>query len=386
LIVLDGVGCGESPDAESYGDAGADTLGNLSRRFSLGLTLPHLQGLGLGCLTSIVGCPPVANPEGLVAKLAEASAGKDTTTGHWEMAGLVTKDALPTFPQGFPSEMIDEFTRLTGYGVLGNRPASGTAILDELGPNHLRTKRPIVYTSADSVFQIAAHEEAFGLDELYRVCELARTLCDRYRIGRVIARPFVGDKGAFVRTYNRRDYAMPPPESTVLNALGDAGVEVVGVGKIEDIFARRGVARSFHTEGNADGLVKTLELAQATPSSRQLVFVNLVDFDMLYGHRNDVQGFAKALGEFDRFVPLLRSRLRPGDLAMLTADHGNDPTTPSTDHSREYVPLLAFGPALPATAKRNLGARSSFCDIAQTLSTLFGLPPWSRGESLLPTP
>ena len=285
--------------------------------------------------------------------MREASAGKDTITGHWEMAGLVTEEAMPTFPQGFPPAITDALRAAAGRELLGNKTASGTVIIDELGPQHLATGALILYTSADSVLQIAAHEEIVPLAELYRICEAARAIADRHRIGRVIARPFVGAPGAFRRTYNRRDYSLVPPAPTLLDHLIAAGREVVGIGKISDIFAGRGLSRSLHSEGNADGLRLTLE---ALPTlERGLLFVNLVDFDMLYGHRNDVPGFARALGELDAWLPAFHGALAPGDIAFMTADHGNDPTMPGTDHTRERVPLLAFGPGVrPAP----LGTRS----------------------------
>jgi phosphopentomutase len=377
LIVLDSVGCGEAPDAAEYGDTGSSTLGNLSVHVG-GMSLPHLQGLGLGNLTHILGVPPLAQPTGAYGRMREASRGKDTTTGHWEMVGLVTHDPFTTFPNGFPAEMMDEFRQKTGRGVLGNKPASGTAIIEELGPQHLASGDLIVYTSADSVFQIAAHEEEVPLDELYRACEVARRLCDRYRVARVIARPFVGAAGGFKRTYNRRDFSAPPPEPTVLDRLVERGLPVVGVGKIWDIFAGRGVSENVHSEGNQDGMERTL--AALDRVERGLVFLNLVDFDMLYGHRRDPEGYYGSLQEFDRFLPRLRERLGPRDLVVLTADHGNDPTFPGTDHTREEVPLLAFG-ARPRSA--DLGLRLGFYDIAQTLCSAFGLPPWSRGVSFL---
>jgi phosphopentomutase len=378
LLVIDSVGCGEAPDAAVYGDTGSNTLGNIARRMG-GLELPNLAALGLGNLTSIAGVAPRKDARGAYGKMREASAGKDTTTGHWEMAGLVIEKPFATFPHGFPTDMIAEFKQLTRRGVLGNKPASGTVILDELGEEHVKTGDLIVYTSADSVFQVAAHEDVVPVPELYRICEVARRICDHHSIGRVIARPFVGKPGSWRRTYNRRDFSMPPPEPTILDALREAGKPVVGVGKIGDIFSMRGIDENVHTEGNADGLEKTLEVMDRVTSG--LVFVNLVDFDMLYGHRNDVPGYAGCLSDFDAFLPALERKLRPTDLVLVTADHGNDPTTPSTDHSREFVPLLAFGPA--AAAGRDLGVRDQFCDIAQTLAEIFGLPRQKRGESFL---
>jgi phosphopentomutase len=377
LIVLDSCGCGAAPDAAQYGDAGSDTLGNLSVKVG-GLTLPHLQGLGLGHLTTILGVPPVAQPRGAYGKMRESSAGKDTTTGHWEMAGLQVDRAFPTYPEGFPADLISRFEKQIGRGVLGNKPASGTAIIEELGPEHLKTGKPIVYTSADSVFQIAAHEEMIPLDELYRISEIARKLCDQLPVARVIARPFIGEPGAFKRTYNRRDFSMPPAQATVLDAIADAGLPVIGVGKIWDIFAGRGITENLHSEGNADGCRLTLEALDKL--ERGVVFTNLVDFDMLYGHRRDPGGYYRALQEFDAFLPKLQERLGPKDLVVLTADHGNDPTFKGTDHTREYVPLLAMS---ARAAGHDLGTRLGFYDIAQTLSSVFGLPPRPRGLSFL---
>ncbi|HEX9100981.1 MAG TPA: phosphopentomutase [Polyangia bacterium] len=376
-IVLDSCGCGAAPDARSYGDDGANTLGNMSVKLG-GLTLPHLQGLGLGHLTTILGVPPVAAPRAAFGKMREASAGKDTTTGHWEMAGLQVDTAFPTFPHGFPDEMMQRFEQAIGRGTLGNKTASGTEIIEELGAEHLATGKPIVYTSADSVFQIAAHEEVIPLDELYRISEAARKLCDEVPIARVIARPFVGEPGKFKRTYNRRDFSMPPPSATVLDAIADAKLPVVGVGKIWDIFAGRGVTENIHSEGNADGCERTLEALERV--ERGLVFTNLVDFDMLYGHRRDPAGYYRALQEFDAFLPRLQQQLGPHDLAIITADHGNDPTYRGTDHTREYVPLIAMS---ARAAGHDLGVRNGFYDIAQTLADGFGLLPRARGLSFL---
>jgi phosphopentomutase len=377
ILVADGVGCGGAPDAAAYGDAGADTLGNIAKQVG-GLALPNLGALGIGHLTNIAGVPPAAKPEGAWGAMREASAGKDTITGHWEMAGLVTTEAMATFPNGFPRAITDELRDVSGRGVLGNKTASGTAIIEELGPRHLATGDLILYTSADSVLQIAAHESIVPLEELYEICEKARVICDRNRIGRVIARPFIGSPGAFKRTYNRRDYALVPPEPTLVDVIAAAGLPTVGLGKISDIFAGRGVGQSIHSEGNADGLRLTLEAM--TRQARGLLFVNLVDFDMVYGHRNDVPGFARALGELDAWLPAFRAAMGPGDAAFITADHGNDPTTPGTDHTRERVPLLAFGPAVrPAP----LGERASFCDLGQTIAAGLGVPALARGVSFL---
>ncbi len=377
IIVADGVGCGGAPDAADYGDGGADTLGNLARAVG-GLALSNLQSLGLGNLTAIAGVREAAAPRAAWGVMREASAGKDTITGHWEMAGLITTEAMATFPKGFPREITAPLATAAGRGLLGNKPASGTAIIDELGAQHVATGDLILYTSADSVLQIAAHEEVVPLPELYRICEAAREIADRHHIGRVIARPFVGAVGAFRRTYNRRDFSLVPPAPTLLDHIRDAGQSVVGVGKISDIFAGRGLTFSLHSEGNSDGMHLTLE-ALAT-LDRGLLFVNLVDFDMVYGHRNDAAGFARALGELDRWLPELEAALRPDDVVFITADHGNDPTTPGTDHTRENVPLLAFGPGVrPA----RLGTRASFCDLGQTIADGLGIAPLAHGESFL---
>src|SRR4051794_2131213 len=379
IIVADGAGCGGAPDAAEYGDAGADTLGNLARAAG-GLALPNLQALGLGNLTAIAGVREAAAPRAAWGVMREASAGKDTITGHWEMAGVVTTQAMATFPNGFPREITAPLATAAGRGLLGNKAASGTAIIEELGAQHVATGDLILYTSADSVLQVAAHEEVVRLPELYRICEAARQIADRHKIGRVIARPFVGAPGAFRRTYNRRDFSLVPPAPTLLDHIRDAGQSVVGIGKISDIFAGRGLSFSIHSEGNNDGMHLTLE-ALAT-LDRGLLFVNLVDFDMVYGHRNDVAGFARALVELDRWLPELEAALRPEDAVFITADHGNDPTTPGTDHTREQVPILAFGPSIrPA----RLGARSSFSDLGQTIAEGLGVAPLPNGESFLAT-
>ena len=377
LIVLDSCGCGAAPDAASYGDSGANTLGNMAQALG-GLALPELGKLGLGHLTKIAGVPPCPAPSGAYGKMREASHGKDTTTGHWELGGLLVNQGFATFPNGFPLEMIDEFERKTGRKTLGNKTASGTEIIVELGAEHCASGALIVYTSADSVFQIAAHEEVVPLAELYRICEIARELCDRYRIARVIARPFVGKPGSFKRTYNRRDFSTPPPQPTVLNRIAESGLPVVGVGKIWDIYAGCGVTEQIHTEGNTDSLVRTRQALDKL--KRGLLFVNLVDFDMLYGHRRDAKGYYAALREFDDFVPELRAMLGPRDLVMLVADHGNDPTFHGTDHTREDVPLLAFQRREHGV---DLGLRLGFYDVAQTLCAAFALPPWPRGVSFL---
>jgi len=365
-IVLDSVGIGEMPDAEAYGDRGSDTLGNIARRRRL--RLPNLCRLGLANIKTLEGLEPSAEPQAAFGRCALASPGKDTTTGHWEMAGIHLKKPFPLFPRGFPPAIIGEFERRTGRSVLGNKAASGTEIIEELGEEHMRTGSPIVYTSADSVFQIAAHEEVITLFELYKMCETARELLrGPYEVGRVIARPFLGSPGAFTRTANRHDYAVAPPRGMLLDQLEARDVEVFGVGKIFDVFLGRGIRDHEKTKSNADGMAKTLAAMDAL--ARGLIFVNLVDFDMLYGHRNDVEGYARALEEVDAWLPSFEAKLAPEDLAILTADHGCDPTTASTDHSREYVPLLAYGPG--ARRGINLGLRGTLSDIGQTVAENF---------------
>jgi phosphopentomutase len=378
ILVADSAGCGALPDAREYGDAGSDTIGNTSRAVG-GLALPVLGRLGLGHLTAVAGVPPDPSPAGFHGRMAERSQGKDTITGHWEMMGIVLREGLALFPDGFPPEIIDAFVREAGVpGVLANRAASGTEIIRELGEEHQRTGKPIVYTSADSVFQIAAHEETVPLETLYAWCRAARRLLDPWRVARVIARPFVGAPGSYVRTYHRKDFSIATPGPTVLEKLVEAKVPVVGVGKIPDIFDRRGITDEVHTEGNADGLARTEALLDRLDHG--LVFVNLVDFDMLYGHRNDPQGYARALEEMDRALPRILGKLRPGELCALTADHGCDPTTPSTDHSREYVPLLVHA---PGRAGGRLGTRGSFADLGATVADYFGVRA-EVGTSFLP--
>ena len=377
ILVADSVGAGALPDAADYGDAGSDTLGNLSRAVG-GLSLPVLGRLGLGNVAPVAGVPPVARPAASYGRMAERSPGKDTITGHWEMMGVSLDRPLALFPHGFPPEILDPWIAATGVpGVLANRAASGTQIIEELGEEHQRTGKPIVYTSADSVFQVAAHEETVPLETLYAWCAEARRILDPHRVARVIARPFLGEPGAYRRTYHRRDFSMPPPRPTVLERLAGAGVPVVGVGKIGDIFDRRGIAEDVHTEGNADGLRRTAEILRRL--RRGLLFVNLVDFDMLYGHRNDVGGYARALEEMDRGLPPVLDALGQGDVLAVTADHGCDPTTPSTDHSREYVPLLVL---VPGRGGVPLGTRESFADLGATVAAYFGLPP-GEGRSFL---
>ncbi|MFA6033785.1 MAG: phosphopentomutase [Myxococcota bacterium] len=380
IIVLDSVGAGAMPDASRWGDEGADTLGH-TMQSNPGLRLPNLQKMGLGNALALLGpgpLPPADRPQASYGLMLEASPGKDTTTGHWELAGLVLPGEFRTFHRGFPPGIIDEFIKATGRGVIGNRAASGTAIIEELGPEQARTGDWIVYTSADSVFQLAAHEGVIPLDELYRGCEAARRILNPLKVGRVIARPFVGGPGAYRRTYNRRDYSLEPFGPTLLDALTAAGVPVTGVGKISDIFAGRGVASSIHTEGNADGICRTVE---CIGSLSGLIFVNLVDYDMLYGHRRNPEGYGAALEVFDRALPGITGAMHDGDLLIITADHGCDPTfARHTDHTREYVPLIAYS---PGCAGRSLGIRGTFADAGATVAAFFGAGPLSSGGSFL---
>jgi phosphopentomutase len=378
ILVLDGVGVGAAPDAADYGDVGSDTLGNLARERG-GLSLPNLAAAGLGNIAPLEGVAPTTAPQGAWGKMRPASAGKDSTTGHWEIAGLHLTRPFPTYPSGFPQELLDDFSRATGRGVIGNVPASGTEIIARLGAEHEATGKLIVYTSADSVFQIAAHEQVVPLEELYAACEIARgMLVAPHDVSRVIARPFVGQPGAYVRTTNRRDYALPPPEETLLDDLAAAGVPRAGVGKVDDLFAGRGL-RARHTRDNGEGIEAILEWLVGEQGG--LLFANLVDFDTLYGHRNDAAGFERALREFDDALPVIRSALREDDLLFITADHGNDPTTRSTDHAREYVPLLAIGdPVHPVS----VGERETFSDLGATVAEWLNVGFRGRGSSFLP--
>uniref|UniRef100_A0A7V3E7Z3 Phosphopentomutase n=1 Tax=Ignavibacterium album TaxID=591197 RepID=A0A7V3E7Z3_9BACT len=380
VIILDGVGVGELPDADLYGDKGSNTLANISKALK-GIQLPNLQKLGLGNIIPIEGIHPVPKPLASFGKMLEVSKGKDSTTGHWEIAGLKIEFDFDYFPNGFPDEIIRKFIELTGVkGVLGNKPASGTEIINELGDEHIRTGFPIVYTSADSVFQIAAHEEFFGLDNLYRICEITRNqiLIPPLVVGRVIARPFIGSNGNYTRTTNRKDYSLDPPSKTVLDYLQMHGINTIAIGKINDLFNHRGVNVSEHTKTNSDGMKALLEYASIVSSS--FIFVNLVDFDVYFGHRNDPQGFYNALKEFDNFIPTLLNVMGDNDRLIITSDHGNDPTTPSTDHSREYVPLLYFGKNKKAN---DLGIRKTFSDVGKTVAEYFQIPNELSGESFL---
>jgi phosphopentomutase len=378
LIVLDSVGIGELPDARVYGDVGSDTLGNIARRVPL--KLPNLRRLGLARIASLNRIDPEPVPAGAFGRMAEASPGKDSVTGHWELMGLVLERPFPVFPNGFPSNIIAEFERRIGRPTLGNTAASGTAIIEELGAEHMRTGRPIVYTSADSVFQIAAHEDIVSVPELYRWCEIAYELVGTgMGVGRVIARPFVGAAGAFRRTANRRDFALTPFEPTLLDRVKEAGRPVVAIGKIEDLFAARGITAATHTANDEQGMDEVLRAMSTT--TQALIFANLVDFDTLYGHRNDVAGYAANLERFDARLGDLLPRLAPRDLLIVTADHGNDPTTPSTDHAREYVPVLVTGAEVRGGV--DLGTRQTFADLGQTIAELFGIGPLPHGTSFL---
>ncbi len=378
IIVLDGLGIGPAHDSGSYGDAGSDTLGNVSRAVG-GLALPNLAALGLGHCAPLAGVPAVPKPGAAHGVCEPRSAGKDSTTGHWEICGLLIPTPFPTYPGGFPAEVIEEFARLTGRGVLGNKAASGTAVLDEYGAEHRRTGQWIVYTSADSVFQVAAHQETVPLTELYAACAAARAMLQgEHGVSRVIARPFLGGPGAWNRTPHRKDFSLPPPGPTLLDRLAEQHIPRVGVGKVDDLFAGRAIS-SIHTatNGEAYGLIQGALAAMR----RGLLLANVIEFDQTWGHRNDVRGFHAGLGDLDRALPRLLAGMREEDLVIFTADHGNDPTTPSTDHSREVVPLLVAGPRVRAVP---LGRRSTFADIGQTVAGFLGVPPLPAGTSFLP--
>jgi phosphopentomutase len=378
LIVLDSVGMGEMPDAAAWGDAGADTLGHICE--TRVVKLPNLQAWGLGNAHALKHIPPAQSPRAAYGRCALRSNGKDTTTGHWEMAGIILEKAFPTYPAGFPAGVIDEFVRETKVpGILGNYAASGTEIIKELGAEHVRTGKPIVYTSADSVFQIAAHEGVIPVPRLYEICETARKILrGRHEVGRVIARPFIGEPGTFQRTENRHDYAVPPPRENLLETISGAGLDVVAVGKIASIYDSAGVTQDLPGKNNDQSIDQTIKALAA--DSRGLIFSNLVDFDMLYGHRRDPEGYARALEHFDARLPEITSAMRDGDLLIITADHGNDPTYRGTDHTREYVPLLVYGSRSRAAV--NLGTRASLADIGQTIAENFGLR-LGAGDSFL---
>jgi phosphopentomutase len=380
LLVLDGVGVGALPDAADYGDTDADSVGNTARALG-GLTLPNLGELGLGNLTGIQGVTPRRDTRGAYGKMAEQSRGKDSIAGHWELCGVITERQQPLYPNGFPAEIIDAFERAIGRQVLGNYPASGTEIIARLGPEHMHTGKPIVYTSGDSVFQVAAHEDVISVDELYRACEIARALLQGdHAVGRVIARPFTGVAGAFTRTERRKDWSLEPPGITLPDCVAAAGMDVMFVGKIDDIVGRRSLTHDKHTANNLESLDATLEFLHT--GARGLIFSNLIEFDQIWGHRNDPRGYAGALEAFDRRLPELYAAMRATDLLFITGDHGCDPVTPSTDHSREYVPLLVTGAACrPGT---NLGTRVTFADAGQTICDLLGAQPLAAGTSFAP--
>ena len=375
LIILDGVGVGEMPDADKYGDVGSATFQNTYKAVG-GLNVPNLLSLGIGMLTGINEDIPV---EGACGKAKIASAGKDSTTGHWEIAGVITEKPFPIFPNGFPGGLISEFERLTGRRVIGNKPASGTVIIEELGEEHIRTGALIVYTSADSVFQIASHEDVVALDELYRYCKIARELCKgEYRVARVIARPFKGEPGSFYRTENRRDFSVPAPDGIMLDSILKEGRDVIGIGKVDDIFGGRGFTRCTHTKDNNEGMRLILEEIDRLHNGC-LLFANLIDFDLKWGHRNDYISFGRGLEDFDSFIPLLKKNLIDKDLLIITADHGNDPTTVSTDHSREFVPLLIWHKDCKGAI--DLGIRETMADIGQTIADVLGIEKTPDGTS-----
>lgn len=380
LIVLDGVGIGELPDAERYGDQGSNTLGNLLK-VQGGLSLPVMESLGLGCIAELNGIKKVIEPLASYGKMTEISQGKDTTSGHWEMSGCPITEGFPVYPKAFPEELVAKFTEMTGCEALGNVVASGTEIIRELGEAHVKTGWPILYTSADSVFQIAAHEDVIPLEKLYEICQITRAkVCvGRHAVGRVIARPFVGEAGNYNRTPNRRDYSLQPPEKTILDRLETAGYDVIAIGKIGDIFAGRGMTKSVPTKSNRHGMRLLKDLAK-DHAIHGLVMANLVEFDSNFGHRNDVKGYANALKEFDGELGELLQLLTADDLLIITADHGCDPTTPSTDHSREYVPLLAY---VKHKSGEHLGVRATFADVAATIADNFNIEKMKYGESFL---
>jgi phosphopentomutase len=378
VIVIDSLGVGELPDAAAYGDEGSNTLGNIAARVPL--RIPNLHALGISRVAALAGLPPAASPLGAFGRMAEVSPGKDSVTGHWELMGLQVERAFPTFPDGFPDDAMREYERRIGRRTLGNIVASGTQIIDDLGAEHMRTGWPIIYTSADSVFQIAAHEDIIPVPELYRFCEIAYgQFVNGMGLGRVIARPFVGAPGTFRRTANRHDYAIPPFSDTLLDRLTRAGIPVQSIGKIADLFAGRGISGSVKTASDALGMDAFERALADAPAG--FVFGNLVDFDAMYGHRNDTEGYAANLERFDERLGRLLPLVREDDLLILTADHGNDPTTPSTDHSREYVPVLAYGARVRAGT--DLGERSTFSDLGQTIADVFGVGPLSCGRSFL---
>ncbi len=379
LVVLDGVGIGALPDAADYGDVGSHTLRHVAEANG-GLRVPTLERLGLGRIETLTGVRALGDPRGSFGRMAERSRGKDSTTGHWELAGLVSERPFPTYPEGFPIPLLAGFTERVGRGWIGNVAASGTEIIARLGEEHQRTGKLIVYTSADSVFQIAAHEQTVPLEELYGACRVARDLLTgEHAVGRVIARPFAGRPGGYRRTAQRRDFSLPPPAATLLDRLAERGLPVLTVGKVDELFAGRGVTEAFHTRDNAEGEELLCRLART--GGEGLVFANLVDFDQQYGHRNDATGFGRALEQFDGRAAELLAHLRSDEMCLITADHGNDPTTPGTDHTREYAPLLVAGPRVRPGV--DLGARETFADVAATLAEAFGVTPPGAGRSFL---
>jgi phosphopentomutase len=378
LLVLDACGVGELPDAAAYGDAGSNTLAHCAEAYG-GLSMPNMSAIGLGNIIPIRGVPATEAPKAFFGKMTEKSAGKDSTIGHWELAGLISPIPFPVYPHGFPKEVITEFERITGRGILGNIAASGTEIITRLGDRQFRSGDLIVYTSADSVFQVAAHIDSVPLEELYRYCQLARQMLQgKHGVSRVIARPFTGEPGKFWRTPDRKDFSLPPTGDTVLDKLSASGFDVITVGKVDDLFAGRGVTKSQHTKSNAEGIDSIIEFLSS--QFHGLLFANLVDFDMAWGHRNDVKGFGGGLEYFDQKLPDILACLNDDDLLIISADHGCDPTTPSTDHSREYVPLLAYSPAF-VSDKKNLGTRKTFADVGTTIAEIFGITGINDGHS-----
>jgi len=368
IIVLDSVGAGYMDDAADFGDVGANTLAHTADAVG-GLDLPNLQKLGLGNVIEIQGVKPVSDPTGKYGRIQEVSRGKDTMTGHWEMMGIISEEPFPLYPDGFPDEILNEFKDRAGVtGILGNIAASGTEIIKELGTEHIKTGFPIIYTSGDSVFQIAAHNDIIPLEKLYAICVLAREMCDRYKIGRVIARPFIGGEGNFKRTSDRRDYPMLPPGDTILDLIRSRGYPVSGIGKIEDIYAKQGISRAIHTKNNREGM--DVLKKEMSITDKGLIFINLVDFDMLYGHRRNPEGYASTLEQFDEMFSEFIGMLKPDDVLMITADHGCDPTFKGTDHTREYIPLLVYGDGISA---EDLGIRSTFADIGVSVLHHLGI-------------
>lgn len=378
VVVLDGVGVGANPDAHAYGDDGASSLEHCASAIG-GLSLPNLGSVGLGNITPIEGTPPTEHAIGAFGRMSEAAAGKDSTTGHWEMMGVVLRKPLPTYPHGFPPDVVEAFEQAIGRKVLGNKPASGTEIIQELGEEHMHTGRPILYTSADSVFQVAAHQEVIPLEELYHICKVARAMLTGgdHAVGRVIARPFIGTPGHFTRTEHRRDFSLEPLGVTLLDLMKEHGKDVIGIGKIEDLFAGRGLTQRDHTETNLDGMAATLRYL--TQDFTGLLFVNLVEFDMLWGHRRDSEGYAQALREVDSWFAQVQQAMQPGDAIFFTADHGVDPTYRGTDHTREQVPLLVYG--APVRAGVNLATRPTYADLGQTLAEAFAVGRLAAGTS-----